>query len=320
MLTVRNLCKRYGDLTALRDVSFDVSAGEVVGFLGPNGAGKSTTMRIVTGFIPATSGAAAVDGYDVTRSPLEVRRRVGYLPEHTPLYTDMRVRDYLSYRARIKGVPRREVRKRVDYVIERTWLEDRTRQLIGTLSKGYRQRVGIADAMVGNPRLLILDEPTIGLDPNQVREVRKLLQELGQTHTLLLSTHILSEVEAACSRVIIIAQGRAVADDSVAGLLAQHQQPTVLVSLDNMIDTSQVTAKLGALPAVASVDVLEGGLDARQYRVQTQDSDVRAGIRAVSGLIAAEGWPLFELTPERVTLEQIFVRLTQDGPREEAVA
>ena len=227
MLVVRDLEKSYGDHVALRGVSFDVREGEVVGFLGPNGAGKSTTMRIVTGFVPAGRGTVLIDGLDVMRHPLEARRRIGYLPESTPLYGDMRVREYLEYRARIKGVARRDLAKRVDYVIDRTSLRDRTRQLIETLSKGYRQRVGIADAMVGSPKLLVLDEPTIGLDPNQIREVRGLILELGETHTLLLSTHILPEVEVACDRVIVIARGRTVADDTVAGLLRRHQRPAI---------------------------------------------------------------------------------------------
>ena len=212
MLSVQGLYKFYGDFLALQDVSFEVAQGEVVGFLGPNGAGKSTTMKTLVGFLPASRGRVSVDGLDVTRYPIETRRRIGYLPEHTPLYGDMRVGEFLAYRAKIKGVARRERSKRLDYVIGATGLQDRKRQQIETLSKGYKQRVGIADALVGDPRLLILDEPTIGLDPNQVREVRSLVEELAQRHTILLSTHILAEVERVCDRAVIIARGKIVAD------------------------------------------------------------------------------------------------------------
>jgi ABC-2 type transport system ATP-binding protein len=216
MISVRNLTKYYGDYAAVRNVSFDVAKGTVVGFLGPNGAGKSTTMRILAGFITATSGQATIDDLDVFWDPVEVRRRIGYMPESCPLYPEMRVKEYLYFRAGLKDLHGSDARKRVNYVIERCWLEEVPRQLIGTLSKGFRQRVGLADALLANPPVLILDEPTAGLDPSQILETRSLIRELGQEHTILLSTHILSEVEKLkCDQVIIINRGEVAAAGSM---------------------------------------------------------------------------------------------------------
>ncbi len=211
MIHVSNLTKYYGDYAAIRNVSFDVPKGQIVGFLGPNGAGKSTTMRILAGFLTATSGRATIDGLDVFWRPLEVRRRIGYMPESCPLYPEMRVGEYLLFRAGVKGLHGREAKRRVEYVLKRCWLTDVRRQLIGTLSKGYRQRVGLADALVHNPPVLILDEPTAGLDPSQIRETRGLIRELGREHTVLLSTHILSEVENTCEQAILINRGEVAA-------------------------------------------------------------------------------------------------------------
>jgi ABC-2 type transport system ATP-binding protein len=221
MIHVENLNKYYGDYPAVRDVTFDVDKGQVVGFLGPNGAGKSTTMRILAGFITATSGKATIDGVDVFWNPIEARRKIGYMPESCPLYTDMKVDEYLRFRGGLKGMSRRQTRNRIDYVTERCWLQDVRRQLIGTLSKGFRQRVGLADALLADPPVLILDEPTAGLDPTQIRETRKLIRELGKQHTVLLSTHILPEVEMACDSVIIIHQGRVATEGTLAGV-RQH--------------------------------------------------------------------------------------------------
>jgi ABC-2 type transport system ATP-binding protein len=208
VIHVQHLTKYFGDYAAVRNVSFDVPRGQVVGFLGPNGAGKSTTMRILAGYQTATSGRASIDGLDVFWRPLEVRRRIGYMPENCPLYPEMRVTEYLLFRAGIKGLHGQAAKRRVGYVLERCWLTDVRRQLVGTLSKGYRQRVGLADALVHNPPVLILDEPTAGLDPGQIRETRGLIRELGREHTVLLSTHILSEVENTCERAILINRGQ----------------------------------------------------------------------------------------------------------------
>jgi len=220
MIHVEHLTKYYGDYPAVRDVSFDVSKGQIVGFLGPNGAGKSTTMRILTGYITATSGIATIDGYDVFLDPIRARTRIGYLPESCPLYPEMRVDEYLRFRAGLKNLSSRTRRVRMDYVVDRCWLKDVRHQLIGTLSKGFRQRVGLADALLADPPVLILDEPTAGLDPAQIRETRGLIRELAQQHTMLLSTHILPEVEMTCDQVILIHQGQVAAQ----GTLSQIHQ------------------------------------------------------------------------------------------------
>jgi ABC-2 type transport system ATP-binding protein len=223
VIHVKHLTKYYGDYPAVRDVSFDVLKGQIVGFLGPNGAGKSTTMRVLAGFMTATSGTATIAGYDVFWKPVEARRRIGYMPENCPLYPEMRVSEYLHFRAGIKGLHGSAARQRRDYVVKRCWLADVRSQLIGTLSKGYRQRVGLADALLADPPVLILDEPTAGLDPAQIRETRKLISELGQQHTILLSTHILPEVEVTCSHVIIINKGQVAASGPLRELQAQHR-------------------------------------------------------------------------------------------------
>jgi ABC-2 type transport system ATP-binding protein len=223
VIHVSRLTKYYGDYAAVRNVSFEVARGEVVGFLGPNGAGKSTTMRILAGYLTATSGKAIIDGLDVFWRSVEVRRRIGYMPENCPLYPELRVGEYLTFRGGIKGLHGRDCRKRVDYVLGRCWIRDVRRQLIGTLSKGYRQRVGLADALLHNPPVLILDEPTAGLDPGQIRETRKLIRELGQEHTVLLSTHILSEVEMTCESAIIINRGQVAAAGRLKDLRKRNQ-------------------------------------------------------------------------------------------------
>jgi ABC-2 type transport system ATP-binding protein len=222
MIVVDHLTKYYGDYPAIRDVSFQVDKGRVVGFLGPNGAGKSTCMRILAGFITATSGKATIDGKDVFWDPMAARQRIGYMPENCPIYGDMRVDEYLRFRGGLKGLDRQTRKTRQGYVIERCWLADVKHQIIGTLSKGYRQRVGLADALLADPPVLILDEPTAGLDPAQIRETRKLMRELGQQHTMLLSTHILSEVEATCDSVIVIYRGKVVEEGSLANVRKRH--------------------------------------------------------------------------------------------------
>jgi ABC-2 type transport system ATP-binding protein len=223
VIHVKNLCKFYGDFQAVRDISFDVPKGQVVGFLGPNGAGKSTTMRILAGYLTATSGYASIDGIDVFWNPVEVRRRIGYMPESCPLYPEMRVVEYLTFRAGIKGLHGSSRAKRVDECMERCWLGGVKSQIIGTLSKGYRQRVGLADSLLADPPVLILDEPTAGLDPTQIRETRKLIRDLGDRHTILLSTHILSEVEMTCDQAIIINRGRVALSGPIEDLRSRDQ-------------------------------------------------------------------------------------------------
>src|SRR6187549_788611 len=251
MIKVENLTKRYAGQTAIQDLNFEVSPGEIMGFLGPNGAGKTTTMRILAGFMPPTSGRASIAGFDVFGQSLQARAHLGYMPENVPLYSDMRVTEYLNYRAALKGVPHRRISERVGDVKELCGLKDVERKLIGTLSKGYRQRVGLADALLAEPDLLILDEPTIGLDPNQIRQVRELIKNLGSHHTILLSTHILPEVEMTCSRVIIINRGRIEACDTPDNLLGKIRQAGGVV----------LEAKVGADDAAAELKKITGVRD-----------------------------------------------------------
>src|SRR5205809_2636355 len=248
MIKVENLTKKYAGKTAIRDLNFEVGQGEIMGFLGPNGAGKPTTMRILAGFMPATSARASVAGFDVFDQSLQARSHLGYMPENVPLYNDMRVTEYLDYRAALKGVPHRRIAERVGDVKELCGVREVERKLIGTLSKGYRQRVGLADALLHEPDLLILDEPTIGLDPNQIRQVRQLSKNLGKQHTILLSTHILPEVEMTCSRVIIIHKGRIEACDTPENLLGKIRQAGGVV----------VEAKVGPDDAVAEPKGITG--------------------------------------------------------------
>lgn len=313
MIEVRDLTKRYPGRTAVNGLTFSVGRGEVVGFLGPNGAGKSTTMRILSSFMPATSGTARVAGFDVFHEADEVRRRIGYMPENNPLHLDMRVREYLKFRARLKGLGWRRSRERVDTVLQQCGLIDVERRIIGQLSKGYRQRVGLADALVHEPDLVILDEPTIGLDPNQIRAVRALIKEVGRSHTVLLSTHILSEVEMTCNRVLILNRGSIIAADTTENL-ERH------LSLDGQV-VAEIAAPLALvreafrdLPGVARIDVSEAeGAYVRLALTPKEGEDLRA---LVFEQVRQNGWTLRELTRSRHSLEDIFVHLTR-GRKEE---
>lgn len=306
MIHVSKLTKYYGDYAAIQDVSFDVQKGQIVGFLGPNGAGKSTTMRILAGYITATSGQASIDGIDVFWDPVEARRRIGYMPENCPLYQEMRVNEYLRFRAGIKGLFGRHRRDRLDYVLKRCWLNEVGRQLIGTLSKGYRQRVGLADALLADPPVLILDEPTAGLDPTQIRESRKLIRELGQQHTILLSTHILPEVEMTCDHVIIIHRGKVAASSSLQGLANQAGEKILLIAdFDEDIDLEPVQT----LDGVASVEKEE--LSGRTRLRIVPDDETEAVTRRLCALTVAKSWKLRELRPQRRTLEDLFIRITE---------
>ena len=249
MIEVTELTKRYRDLVAVDRLSFTIGKGEIVGFLGPNGAGKSTTMRILTGFLPATSGTAKVAGFDVFEEPLEVKRRVGYLPENPPVYADLTVKSYLRFCADLKSVPRKQVRAEIERVAERTAVEGVMDRVIGNLSKGYRQRVGLAQALLGDPEVLVLDEPTVGLDPLQIREVRDLVKGLAGEHTVILSTHILPEVAMTCEKVLVVNQGRLVDHDTLDGLVAKHL-PGRRVTLEDIGFLEEIYAKLIA-PAAA---------------------------------------------------------------------
>jgi ABC-2 type transport system ATP-binding protein len=306
MIKVENLTKRYAGNTAIKDLSFEVGQGEIMGFLGPNGAGKTTTMRILASFMPPTSGRASVAGFDIFEQSLQARAHLGYMPENVPLYNDMRVTEYLDYRAALKGVPHRRVAERVGDVKELCGLKEVEKKIIGTLSKGYRQRVGLADALLHEPDLLILDEPTIGLDPNQIRQVRELIKNLGKQHTILLSTHILPEVEMTCSRVIIIHKGRIEACDTPENLLGQIRQAGgVLVEAKTGNDNG--AEELKKISGVRDV-TMDGDGDWKVFSLRVESGvDVR---EEVFRLAAARRWSVRELTQRRATLEDVFVELT----------
>lgn len=310
MIKVEGLTKTYAGVTAIKDLDFEVKKGEIVGFLGPNGAGKSTTMRILSCYLPASRGRATVAGFDVASQSREVRSRVGYMPENVALYPEMRVQEYLEYRAALKGVRGRRNRQRVNAVKELCSLRDVERKLIGALSKGYRQRVGLADALLHDPDLLILDEPTIGLDPNQIRQVRQLIKDLGKRHTILLSTHILSEVEMTCSRVLIINRGQIAASDTPENL-ASRVRTAGGVRAELRADADVLEKALSGLPGVrkAEIEVLEDGWHACVLRTDTS-SDPREHL---ARLAADRRWPLRELGREQINLEHVFAEITQAG-------
>ena len=306
MIEVQKLTKHYGPVTAIRDVSFSVAPGEIVGFLGPNGAGKTTAMRILACFMPATSGAARVAGYDVFRQSMEVRRRIGYLPENVPLYTDMRVAPYLDFVAEVKGVGRGERRRRVAEVMERCLITEVQGRLIGTLSKGYRQRVGLAQAIVSDPEVLILDEPTIGLDPRQITEIRSLIKSLAGRHTVILSTHILPEVSMVCSGVVIINQGSIVAQGPIDTLVQQFF-PTARLEVEIVGPPAAVRHGIRGIPGVVSVEELTVTNGAGRYVVESsRERDVRGEIFQVA---AQQQWKLLELRRVGTTLEEVFIRV-----------
>ena len=306
MINVENLTKRYAGQAAIRDLNFEVGKGEIMGFLGPNGAGKTTTMRILAGFMPATSGRASIAGFDIFEQSLQARTRLGYMPENVPLYTDMRVTEYLEYRAALKGVPHRRIAERVGDVKELCGVKDVEKKIIGALSKGYRQRVGLADALLHEPDLLILDEPTIGLDPNQIRQVRELIKNLGRQHTILLSTHILPEVEMTCSRVIIIHKGRIEACDTPENLLGKLRQAGGVV-LEAKVGKDDGAEELKKISAVRDVTTDgDGEWNVFSLRVES-GADVR---EEVFRLATARHWTVRELTQRRATLEDVFVEIT----------
>ena len=301
MIEVEGLSRRFGDRMVVDDVSFAVQRGDVLGFLGPNGAGKTTTMRVLTGYLPATAGRVEVAGHDVLREPLEVKRRIGYLPERPPVYPEMRVDAYLRFVAAIKGVPRKSRPESVERVSGTCGLSDVRRRLIGNLSKGFRQRVGLAAALVHNPEVLILDEPTVGLDPKQIVEIRKLVRSLASSHTVILSTHILAEVTATCNRVIIINEGRIVVSDSLESLRRRGRGPRRL-GLRVARASSEIPERLRRVPGVTSV---EAGEEEGSFGVTVEaDHDPREEIAAV---VVGAGWGLLELSGSAASLEQVFL-------------
>jgi ABC-2 type transport system ATP-binding protein len=315
MIEVSNLTKRYAGNTAVADISFEVNQGEIVGLLGPNGAGKSTTMRILSCFIPATSGTARVAGLDVFSQADEVRRRIGYMPENNPLHFDMRVREYLRFRARLKGLGRSRTRQRVDAVIAQCGLGDVARRIIGQLSKGYRQRVGLADALVHEPELIILDEPTIGLDPSQIRVVRQLIKELGRRHTVLISSHILPEVELTCNRVMIMREGRILAADTPENLEKSMGRSGHIIA-EIAAPLEELRTCWEGMPEVAHFNIApaEGNYH-RCSLTAVGGEDLRPKIFA---LVREHDWKLRELFRLRHSLEDVYIRLTRPESEEES--
>jgi ABC-2 type transport system ATP-binding protein len=309
VIEVQHLTKRYGPFTAVDDVSFKVERGEILGFLGPNGAGKTTTMRVLTGYMPPTEGKAVVAGYDVSEQPIEAKRRTGYLPETPPLYPDMTVSEYLLFCARIKGIPRGDRKTRVMTAMERTRVADMAKRHCGKLSKGYRQRVGLAQALLHNPDVLILDEPTAGLDPKQIIETRRLIKELAGDHTIILSTHILPEVSQTCQRVVIINKGRVVAIDTPENLTAKLRgSEAMYVEIDAPGTNAQTV--LSGLPGVTQVNETPTRAEHVAFEVQSaQGRDVR---RDIAAAVVRQGWGLLELRPMRMSLEEIFLSLTTE--------
>ncbi len=311
MIEVAHLTKEFGDFTAVRDVSFTIAPGECVGFLGPNGAGKTTTMRVIAGIFPPTSGTVRVAGHDVQRDPNATRRLVGYFPENAPYYPEMSIEEYLAFVARAKRLPRAARRAEVERVIRATTLGEMRRRLVGKLSKGFRQRVGLAQALLGDPQVLILDEPTSGLDPEQVAEIRELVKGLRGQRTIIFSSHILSEVSQVAQRVVIINRGRVVAEDRPEGL-ARRIEGAVTVHLRAEAPESELRSLLAMVPGVHDLAVVDG-----RFRFHARDEGV---VREVSRAVTARGFLLLELSRESLSLEEIFLRLVQlgDAPGESA--
>jgi ABC-2 type transport system ATP-binding protein len=316
MIQVDHLTKRYGPVTAIQDVSFSVAKGQIVGFLGPNGAGKSTTMKILSCFMSPSEGTARIAGFDIFSQSLDVRRRIGYLPENAPLYADLPVASYLDFVAEIKGVSRGARRARVADVMDRCFVTDMQHRLIGKLSKGYRQRVGLAQALLGDPEVLILDEPTIGLDPRQITEIRALIRSLAGQHTVILSTHILPEVSMVCDGVIIINRGRIVAQGTESELVGQVF-PTARVEVRLAGATGDVAAALGAIGAVSRVEPLPSRDGVAGFLVESPRAhDVRPELVT---LVTSRGWRLLELHQVGMSLEEVFIRVVAGEEADEGV-
>ncbi|MBV9072534.1 MAG: ATP-binding cassette domain-containing protein [Acidobacteria bacterium] len=323
MISVKELTKKYSRNLAVDHISFEVQKGEIVGFLGPNGAGKTTTMRMLTCFLPPSAGTASVAGFDILEQPLEVKRRIGYLPETPPLYPEMDTESYLAFVARLKGVSKSDLPKRVKYVCERCSIGDVRHKLLGKLSKGYRQRVGLAQAIIHNPDVLILDEPTAGLDPKQINETRDLIRSLAGDHTIVLSTHILPEVEQTCQKVVIINKGKLVATDTVQNLQSRARGAEIMqvevAGRNGNLEAAAVKSRLERITGVSRVS-LKQSLDSRGvFEIEGQKGFVRGDLARA---VVESGWDLNELRPTAMSLEEIFLQLTQQAapPAAEALA
>ena len=316
MIEVKNLTKRYGPITAVNNISFRVERGEILGFLGPNGAGKTTTMRVITGYMPPTEGRVIVAGFDVLDQPIDAKKRTGYLPETPPLYPDMTVRDYLLFVAAIKNIPRMNRKAKVDQTLERARVTDMADRYCWKLSKGYRQRVGIAQALIHDPDVLILDEPTAGLDPKQIIETRQLIKDLAGDHTIVLSTHILPEVSQTCQRVVIINQGQVVAIDTPDNLTAQAGNSEVVYLKIDTLGTN-VTPTLAAVPGVTNISTTETNGTIVSLQIETQQGDdIRQQLAAA---VVNQGAGLLELRPMQMSLEEVFLSLITEEVPEESV-
>lgn len=305
MIEVSNLTKRYGDRTAVYDLSFEVKRGEIVGFLGPNGAGKSTTMKIITGFMPSSEGQVRVAGFDVFKEPLQVKKNIGYLPETPPVYPEMKVSDYLDFTASLHGVEKAKIKSMVDIAVQKTNLGEVKNRLIRNLSKGFQQRVGLAQALVHNPQVLILDEPTVGLDPKQIIEIRELIKGLGGDHTVILSSHILPEVTATCERIIVINRGKIAAEDTIEGL-SLKVKGGLIYSMEVKNPNDQAISSLKSIPGIKSVTttgskwVIELNPQSGEIRDQIIQTTVQSGVGVL------------EFSSEKVSLEEIFLQLTTE--------
>jgi ABC-2 type transport system ATP-binding protein len=311
MIEARNLTKWYGRVLAVDDVSFEVPKGAIVGFLGPNGAGKSTTLKMLTCYLPSSSGTAKVAGYDILSESMEVRRRIGYMPEAVPLYPEMRVGEYLSFRASLRDIPRRQRAAAVERVAQRCWLsapENMMRRRLGELSRGYKQRVGLAEVMLHNPPVLILDEPTTGLDPAQIRSMRELIRGLAPEHTVIFSSHILAEVEQTCTQLIIIASGKVVAQGTAAELRQRVSGPSRVVAELKGVSEADLLKAVKSLPAVRSASSSPGSWTRVHVEAQS-DADVRGDLYQ---LATRNGWQLRELRRESGSLEDYFVQITYE--------
>jgi len=310
-ILVNNLTKYYGDAKAVDDITFEVHSGEILGFLGPNGAGKTTTMRIITCYLSPSSGSVKVEGHDIQTDSLEVRKLVGYLPEQNPLYLDMNVLEYLEYTAQLQGVPKSLIPRRMKDMVEACGLGEMKHKDIGQLSKGYRQRVGLAAAMIHDPKVLIMDEPTSGLDPNQIVEIRSLIQELGKQKTVILSTHILPEVQATCGRVIIINRGKIVADGPIADLQRSlHGGEKIILEVEVPEDQSfeMISVQVKQIPAIETVSLINERNGVKRFSVETSDAtDIR---KDLFNLCVEKRWGLLELHRVQTSLEDIFRQLT----------
>jgi len=318
VIEVEHLSKVYNGRKAIDDISFNVGKGEVLGFLGPNGAGKTTTMRILTCYMPSTEGTARIAGFDVFEESMEVRKRIGYLPENPPIYPEMSVRSYLGFVAKIKGTPSGDLKKQVEKVIDECSLDDVTERIVGRLSKGYKQRVGLAQALLNDPEVLILDEPTIGLDPKQIHEVRSLIRSLASTRTVILSTHILPEVSMTCNRVVIINQGKVVAMDTPEGLAAQMKgAERIALVVDGPAEA--IMEKIRGIDGVLSVQDSEtGGNTPPSFNVECRlNTDLRP---ILASTVVSEGWGLLEMRGVSLSLEDVFINLTTQEPAEDDLA